>query len=98
MLTVNMMSRTSHAITDLLIFCILVTLGCIGFIHDDNYYLSNGNDSDYLNSSWLNQEIAAGGCMVATAYVLPSFPLPSLSISIGKYCADNDIVFCNSYW
>jgi hypothetical protein len=68
MVTVNMMSRISHAIIDLLVFCILVALGCIGFIHDDKAYLSNGHASDwYYNSSWLNQEIAAAGCMVASA-------------------------------
>lgn len=68
------MAHTCHAIIDLLVFSILVALGLVGFLHDEYNYLRNGYHLS-ANNLWLNQELAAGGCMVASAFVtrLPSW-------------------------
>jgi hypothetical protein len=66
LVTLRIMPLTSHAMIDLLVFYILITLGCIGYFHDNNDYLRNEHHNS-ASFSLLNQEIATGGCMVGAA-------------------------------
>ncbi|KAH8787216.1 hypothetical protein BGZ57DRAFT_880155 [Hyaloscypha finlandica] len=77
LVNINTIAHTFHAIIDLVVLSLILALGLVGFLHDEYNYLRNGYHLS-VNSIWLSQELAAGGCMVASAVLQLSLVILNL--------------------